>query len=84
MGTRKTCTAGELGGGVWFAVLPGQNEEDTKQNTRHLGAKLRERFGETCKVVFTLAPSNFALTPASLSGAAPLPDELNDLLEHLL
>jgi Protein kinase domain len=73
-----------LGGGVWFAVVPGAHDEDTRNVARALGARLQERFGDTCKVVFTLASPSFALTPASLSGAAPLPEELNELLGHLL
>lgn len=73
-----------LGGGIWFAIVPGASEQETKQTARRIGNALQTRFGDTCKVVFTQASAEFALTPASLSGAAPLPEELNDLLEHLL
>ncbi|HEX2677978.1 MAG TPA: serine/threonine-protein kinase [Polyangiales bacterium] len=73
-----------LGGGIWFAVVPGPSEQETKAAARRIGNALQDRFGDTCKVVFTQASANFALTPASLSGAAPLPDEINHLLEHLL
>jgi predicted signal transduction protein with EAL and GGDEF domain len=73
-----------MGGGMWFAVVPGSSEDDAAAAAPHLGAALQERYGSTCNVVWAHASPDFALTPASLSGAAPLPDEISHLLNHLL
>ena len=73
-----------MGGGMWFAVLTGNTEDAAKTAANTLGMALQERFGSTCKVVWAPATEAFSLTPASLSGAAPLPREVSRLLEALL
>jgi serine/threonine-protein kinase len=73
-----------MGGGIWFAVLSGAGAEQVKLAAQHLCGTLMQRYGDTCKVVWSPASSDFALTPASLSGAAPLPADIAHLLQHLL
>jgi serine/threonine-protein kinase len=73
-----------MGGGIWFAVLSGAGAEQVKLAAQHLCGTLMQRYGETCKVVWSPASTDFALTPASLSGAAPLPADIAHLLQHLL
>lgn len=73
-----------MGGGIWFAVVTGENAEVAKSLANRLGRALQERYGSTCKVLWAPATENFAITPASLSGAAPLHEEISRLLEALL
>jgi hypothetical protein len=73
-----------LGGGMWFAVLSATNEALAAQAAQQLGAALQQRYGGTCRVVWAPASPAFNLTPASLSGAMPLPVEITRLLDHLL
>jgi serine/threonine protein kinase len=73
-----------MGGGIWFAVLSGPGAEQVKRAAQHLCGTLLQRYGDTCKVVWSPASNDFALTPASLSGAAPLPPDIAHLLQHLL
>ena len=73
-----------LGGGVWFAVIAGQHEQEVAARAGHIAGSLQGRYGDTCRIVWAPASSGFALTPASLSGAAPLPPDIARLLEMLL
>jgi hypothetical protein len=73
-----------LGGGVWFVVLPAPSQQEAAALANKIGRAVKARYGDTCKVVWAHASSGFALTPASLSGAAPLPAEITRLLEQLL
>ena len=73
-----------MGGGIWFAVLSGPGAEQVKLAAQYLCGTLLQRYGDTCKVVWSPASSDFSLTPASLSGAAPLPADIAHLLQHLL
>jgi serine/threonine-protein kinase len=72
-----------MGGGMWFAIMPAADVESARAAARRLRDALAQRYGDTCKVVWAPASAAFALTPASLSGSAPLPDEINRLLERL-
>jgi hypothetical protein len=73
-----------MGGGMWFAVVPAANDKEGRGAVKRLWDALTERYGETCKIVWAPASSGFALTPASLAGASPLPEEISKLLERLL
>jgi len=73
-----------LGGGMWFAVLSAANDALVGKAAEKLGAALQQRYGGTCRVVWAPASPAFTLTPASLSGATPLPAEITRLLDHLL
>jgi hypothetical protein len=73
-----------LGGGMWFAVVPAANETAAEESAQRVCAGLQQRYGDTCKLTWAPASPSFALTPASLSGAAPLPAEIAQLLDHLL
>jgi serine/threonine protein kinase len=73
-----------LGGGVWFAVLAGGSDQEVTAAAGRVAGALQSRYGDTCKVVWAPASSSFALTPASLAGAAPLPPDISRLLEMLL
>ena len=72
-----------MGGGIWFAVVPAPDVEAGRTTARKLRDTLLQRYGDTCKIVWAPASAAFAMTPASLSGAAPLPDEINRLIERL-
>jgi serine/threonine-protein kinase len=73
-----------MGGGVWFAVLSAASAHDVELAAQRLCGLLMQRYGETCRVAWSPASSDFALTPASLSGAAPLPPDIAQLIEHVL
>jgi len=73
-----------LGGGMWFAVIPASNDAAAAGEAQRVAAGLQGRYGETCKILWAPASAGFALTPASLSGAAPLPPEIAALLDTLL
>ena len=73
-----------MGGGMWFSVVPAATEKEAGALVKRLRDALTERYGETCKVLWARASAGFALTPAMLSGASPLPDEISKLLEQLL
>ena len=69
-----------LGGGNWFSVVRADSPEEAAYVANRLGLALQERYGDTCKVLWTAARDDFSLTPASLSGSAPLPPEITELL----
>jgi hypothetical protein len=69
-----------LGGGNWFSVVRADSPQEAAFVANNLGLALQQRYGDTCKVLWTLAPDDFALTPASLSGSAPLPPEITEIL----
>jgi len=73
-----------LGGGMWFAVIPAPNEAAAADQAHRVSGGLQQRYGETCRILWAPASAGFALTPASLSGAAPLPPEIAALLDQLL
>jgi hypothetical protein len=73
-----------MGGGIWFAVLPGKSKEEVKAAALRLGNALKQRYGNTCEVVWSIASKSFKLTPAALSGASPLPRDISQLIEYLL
>ena len=69
---------------VWFAVISGQSEQEVGARAGQLAGTLHGRYGDTCKILWSPASAGFSLTPASLSGAAPLPPDITRLLEKLL
>ncbi len=73
-----------LGGGMWFAIVPAASESDVTAHAERVCVALQQRYGDTCRVLWSHASPSFALTPASLSGAAPLPPEIAQLLDQLL
>jgi len=73
-----------LGGGMWFAVLPASSDLDAEALAERVCTGLQQRYGDTCRILWAPASPGFALTPASLSGAAPLPPEIASLLDQLL
>ena len=73
-----------LGGGMWFCVVPAGSEGEAAEQAQRVCAGLQTRYGDTCRVIWAPASPAFALTPASLSGAAPLPPEIAALLDRLL
>jgi hypothetical protein len=73
-----------LGGGMWFAVIPAGSDSAAAGEAQRVSVGLQKRYGDTCKILWAPASPRFALTPASLSGAAPLPPEIAALLDQLL
>ncbi|MFT7624813.1 MAG: serine/threonine protein kinase [Myxococcota bacterium] len=78
---RGRCYA--LGGQYWFAdqkLAPGDDFEETLNS---LSAAITERFGEETPIHMVPLQGALKLTTASLSGSAPLPDELQELMTAL-
>jgi serine/threonine-protein kinase len=73
-----------LGGGMWFCIVPASSEGEAAEQAHRVCAGLQGRYGDTCRVIWAPASPAFSLTPASLSGAAPLPPEIAALLDRLL
>jgi serine/threonine-protein kinase len=73
-----------LGGGMWFCIVPAGSDAEAAEHAQRVCAGLQTRYGDTCRVIWAPASPAFALTPASLSGAAPLPPEIAALLDRLL
>ncbi|MDH5673916.1 MAG: serine/threonine protein kinase [Myxococcales bacterium] len=72
-----------LGEGVWCALMPAASRQASQQAAERLRALLRERYGEHCKVLWRRVREDFGLPAASLTGTAPLPKEVKELLERL-
>jgi hypothetical protein len=73
-----------LGGGMWFAIVPASSDDEAAEQAQRVSSGLQKRYGDTCRILWAPASPHFALTPASLSGAAPLPPEIAALLDQLL
>jgi serine/threonine-protein kinase len=73
-----------LGGGMWFAIIPATSDDGAAEQAQRVSAALQKRYGDTCRILWAPASPAFALTPASLSGAAPLPPEIATMLDQLL
>jgi serine/threonine-protein kinase len=73
-----------LGGGMWFAIIPAMNDDGAAEQAQRVSTGLHQRYGDTCRILWAPASPSFALTPASLSGAAPLPPEIATMLDQLL
>ncbi len=73
-----------LGQQFWFALqlLPTQ-PMDSGKVARELLERLTARYGKNVTTRVRLVEANFALTPAQLTGAHPLPETLTQMLSDL-
>lgn len=73
-----------LGAGIWFGIqstpAPASEAQGAADN---LIMRLAERYGGTAKLACRLVDGTFTLSPAQLTGAQPLPQQLVDLLESV-
>ena len=73
-----------FGGRFWFALqLRPVPLADVGRAAAELKEKLMERYGSTAKVHLLTVGEDFALSPAALTGASPMPPELASLMENL-
>ncbi len=73
-----------LGNQFWFAVQTrGVPPSQARAEAQRITAALGSRYGATASAGFRLVGQEFALTSTSLSGAAPLPEPLAELLGQL-
>ena len=85
--TEAVGTAGRgysFGAQFWFAL---QSETvpaaAARSQAEEIGDALRQRYGSTARVEWTAVDQDFVMTGASLTGAAPMPEELAKLMEKL-
>ena len=72
-----------IGGQFWFVLLELPGDEERDRQVEHLTDSLRERYGDRTEVAWCPVDTSFQLTTASLSGAVPLPVELQSLIREL-
>ena len=73
-----------LGAGIWFGIQSTPAPASEAQVAADgLIMRLAERYGGTAKLACRLVDGQFTLSPAQLTGAQPLPQQLVDLLESV-
>ncbi len=73
-----------LGAQHWFALqTKAAPQPEAMAAAEAIGRAVTERYGTTARFAYRTVEPGFALTAASLSGAAPLPETLRVLLEEL-
>lgn len=74
-----------LGECFWLVVEPCSDPTPTgvQGRLRSLGQRIVERFGDLVRLEGQLAPEDFTLTPAVLSGAVSMPEPIVSLLARL-
>lgn len=72
-----------FGAQFWIAVLVSRDVESAREKLSALEAELDERFGEIARFSSNEVSEDFNLTVAALSGTAPMPAEITDLITAL-
>jgi hypothetical protein len=72
-----------IGSGYWFAVLSCDDEAHAARVAGSVVRALEGRYGATGAYAWCHAGEGFSLTAASLTGAAPLPEEIRSLVRRL-
>lgn len=73
-----------IGTQLWFA-LQGETEDVLAARERAEGivSVLNERYGDMARIEYDTVPEDFVITSASLVGAAPLPEALEQLIAQI-
>ena len=72
-----------MGAQLWIALVRARHDDPAGTLAGEVSEKILERYGHMAEADWTLVGEGFSLTGATLSGAAPLPEELSGLLEGL-
>ncbi len=72
-----------LGADLWIAISSPSARVDAEAAAGKVEYEISTRYGELASIAWTVVDDTFAVTPASLTGAAPLPDPLPALLERV-
>ncbi len=72
-----------MGAQLWIALVRMRSDDPAGALAEEVTEKILERYGHMADVGWQLVGEGFALTGATLSGAAPLPDELTSLIAGL-
>lgn len=74
-----------LGGNFWLVAEPcsATAADEVRQRLDVLQQALTERYGEIAQLAGARAPAGFSLTPAFLTGAAPMPEPIAQLMAQL-
>ena len=72
-----------MGAQLWIAIVKGRQDEAALERARGVVSSIEERYGHLGESTCGLVGEDFSLTGATLSGAAPLPSELADLIADL-
>jgi serine/threonine protein kinase len=72
-----------MGAQLWIAIVRARHDDPAGALAGEVAAQVSGRYGHMAEVDWMLVGEGFSLTGATLSGAAPLPDELSDLIEGL-
>ncbi|RMH20940.1 MAG: serine/threonine protein kinase, partial [Acidobacteria bacterium] len=72
-----------FGSQYWFAVQTAGSDGQAANRAGAMVSQLAQRYGATARLTWRLAGPDFGLSAATLSGGAPLPAELQGMLEEL-
>jgi len=67
----------------WIALVRASDPATARERALALQSALRERYNKTVTCRATLVDEEFSFTGATLSGAAPLPDKIREIIQSL-